>query len=68
MSQSRLTASFRICATCVFWGGARTTDALRSYAVFDSNQQGKCLGGGFNHAMMNPRASCNQWNKWSVLK
>lgn len=67
MSESQLPPSFKNCATCAFWGGARTANASRNYVIFESNQKGECLGGGFNRAMMDPRSSCGQWEKWPVL-
>ena len=68
MSVSSLPSSFKVCATCVFWGGSRSTDTLRYYSRFDSNLKGECLGGAFNRAMMSPNASCSKWTKWTVLK
>jgi len=68
MSQTSLPPSFKNCATCAFWGGARTANPTRSLVVFESEQRGECLGGGFNRATMNPLASCSQWEKWSVLR
>lgn len=64
-----LPPSFKICATCVFWAGAReAVSPFYNYVKFDSNTRGKCCGGGFNHAQMIASASCNKWQKWPVLK
>ena len=68
MSENSLPPSFTVCATCAFWGGARTTNALRNYSTFNNSAKGECLGGGFNHAQMSPTAACGQWQKWSVLQ
>jgi hypothetical protein len=67
MSQNSLPPSFKVCATCALWGGARGTDPLRNYSIFESDQSGQCLGGGFNMAQMNPTASCGSWVVWAVL-
>ena len=68
MSESTLPGSFRVCATCSLWGGARSTDPLRNYSIFELDQTGRCLGGGFNMAQMNPNATCGSWELWSVLQ
>ena len=66
--ENRLPSSFKVCATCALWAGCRSTDAFGSYSVFEQNQTGKCCGGGFNQAQMNPMASCSKWQKWQALK
>ncbi|MBR1983255.1 MAG: hypothetical protein IKA12_01035 [Clostridia bacterium] len=66
--ENRLPSSFKVCATCALWAGSRSTDAFGSYSVFEQNLTGKCCGGGFNQAQLNPMASCSKWQKWQALK
>ena len=66
--ENRLPSSFKVCATCALWAGSRSTDVFGSYSVFEQKQTGKCCGGGFNQAQMNPMASCSKWQKWQALK
>ncbi len=66
--ENRLPSSFKLCATCGLWAGSRSTDVFCSYSIFEQNQTGKCCGGGFNQAQMNPMACCSKWQKWQVLK
>ena len=68
MSQNALPSSFKVCATCALWGGARTTEPTRTLSKFDNVTKGECLGGGFNRAQMNPKATCRQWQKWAAIK
>jgi len=67
MSENRLPPSFRACATCALWGGTRTSDPLRTNAIYESDQTGRCMGGSFNMGEMNPLASCGSWEVWAVL-
>lgn len=66
--ENRLSSSFKVCATCALWAGSRSTDGCNTLSVFEQNQTGKCCGGGFNQAQMNPIASCGKWQKWQALK
>lgn len=68
MSESRLSCLFKVCATCARWGGQRTTDVQRQFAIFRDDQKGECCGGALNHGEMIPIAHCGQWEKWGVLK
>lgn len=68
MSDTNLPPSFKACATCAFWGGTRSASPRRSLAVFESDQRGECLGGGFNRASMAPLSSCGKWGTWSGLR
>jgi hypothetical protein len=68
MGTRQLPSAFKVCATCTYWGGPRSTDSLRAYSVFDDKQKGECLGGGFNRLQMSANATCGRWQKWSVLR
>jgi len=57
----------RICATCAKWGGGRGTDSIRAVAIFESEQKGECLGGGFNRIQKEPHATCGQWEVWPIF-
>jgi hypothetical protein len=67
MSENKLPASFKVCATCGLWGGSRSAD-FGGYSRFEQDQQGKCYGGGFNQANMSPMASCSKWEVWPAIR
>lgn len=55
------------CCTCAKWGGGRGADTTRTIAIFESDQKGECLGGGWNYIKVEPFATCGQWERWSAL-
>jgi len=67
MSQNTLPKSFKVCATCAFWGGTRTAE-FGGYSKFEQNQKGKCQGGVFNNIQMSPMATCNKWELWPPIR
>ena len=67
MAENRLPVSFHVCATCVLWGGSRSTDPFGQLASFDGDSTGVCHGGGFNQLKMNPLATCSSWSAWPAM-
>lgn len=68
MSQT-MSANWRQCAVCEYWGGRRTATTFRDQATYDGLQaKGECLGGGFNRMQVTATQTCPKWKKWGVLK
>jgi len=67
MSQSKMSKSFTVCATCALWGGTRTAE-FGGYAKFEQNEKGKCCGGGFNNLQMSPMQKCSNWELWPPIR
>ena len=61
--------NMRVCATCVRWGGVRSTDPTRAFVSAQSpTTKGECMGGGHNHAQTPASATCHRYEKWPVLR
>ena len=63
MGQTTVPTNWKNCATCTHWCGRAIADAFCSNVKVDSNEKGKCAGGGFNGAEMTPMASCSKWQQ-----
>lgn len=63
--------SWKQCATCAYWTGARETDRFGQRVYVDSPmQKGKCMcrGSGWTNMEKQANSSCTSFEKWSVLK
>lgn len=63
--------SWKQCATCAFWSGARQSDVWGDNVTVDeATVRGKCAipSGGFKHHDMPACSTCSDWQKWPVLK
>lgn len=64
-------SSWKQCATCAFWCGARECDTFgQRVTVASSGAQGKCAipSGGWKGCQKQASASCSDYQKWPVLK
>lgn len=61
--------NMKVCATCERWAGPRRVNSTRSAVTTTSTAvKGECLGGGHNHALTPPTASCSKHVKWPILR
>ena len=63
--------TWKQCATCAFWCGARECDHWGNHVKVESaNVQGKCAipAGGWKGQQRQAASSCTDWQKWPVLK
>lgn len=63
--------SWKQCATCAFWCGARECDYWATQVKVDSSgTQGKCMipSGGWRGQNRQASATCTAWQKWPVLR
>ncbi len=67
MVQDQLQQSFKVCATCLFWGGVRSAE-FGGYSKFDTSEKGKCMGGAFRGSEMDPMQTCNKWEVWPLIR
>ena len=71
MMASQYPGSWKQCATCAFWCGARQCDRYGAYVYVDSSVAlGKCAipSGGWKNQNRQAGAVCGDWQKWPVLK
>ena len=64
-------SSWKYCATCAYWGGARESDYFgKNVKVESSMAKGKCLcrASGWRNQDKQASSSCNRYEKWPVLK
>lgn len=68
----QFTSSSKSCATCEYWGGARTTNHSCNRVECESAMaKGKCLNkssGWANSSGKQANSNCIKWQKWRVLK
>lgn len=67
MATNKLSKSFKVCATCGLWAGARTSE-FGGFAKFESSSKGKCCGGSFSNLQMPPMGSCKEWEIWPPIR
>lgn len=61
--------SIKRCATCNFWGGARSINSSKNLVTFDTATKGLCLAGTSKaEKSSNMNCDCSKYDKWSVLK
>lgn len=63
--------SWKQCATCAFWTGARVSDTFGQYVtVGGPMEKGKCAipSGSWKGVQKQANAGCTSWKKWPVLK
>ena len=63
--------SWKNCATCAFWCGARQCDTFGiKVTVEGSSTRGRCSipSGGWKGQERQASAGCNDWQKWPVLR
>lgn len=61
----------RTCATCAYWAGMRTTDALNQCStVENSSEKGTCKipQGPWRNCTRTASNSCPSYMKWPVLR
>ncbi|MBR1975440.1 MAG: hypothetical protein IKA20_06275 [Clostridia bacterium] len=64
-------ASWKQCATCAYWMGARETNRFGEWVKVESySTRGKCMcrGSGWTNMEKQANASCSHFEKWPVLK
>jgi len=62
-------SSFKQCATCENWCGARGIDYHRMNVQLNENYEvGECTDGPWNRAKKQENFTCPNWKKWSNLK
>ncbi len=63
------TARMKNCVSCQFWAGPRKPGIFRDRVEYGSrDDKGECIGPIWNGREMKALASCQKWEKWSVLK
>jgi len=65
---NRYSPNMKVCATCNFWTGQRTTNSTRHLAECVPHTKGDCHEGGVLRRQKPNNAGCNKWEKWSALK
>lgn len=62
-------STWKKCVTCQFWGGPRKPSTFRDYVEYGTDQDnGECMGGGWDRQQKTAMSICTKWEKWSVLK
>ena len=64
-------ASWKQCATCTYWTGARETNIFGEWSKVDNPMaKGKCMcrGNGWTGMEKQANSSCVKFSKWSALK
>ena len=65
MSKSSIPTNWHNCATCRHWTGIATPNAFCTNVEYDTNESGKCMGGGYHMCTMYPLQSCSKWEvRW----
>jgi len=64
----RLSSGFKVCATCAFWMGQRTTDFTRNLTEVVLDSKGDCHEGGLRRSGKPNNATCSKWQKWGGVK
>jgi len=61
-------ASWKNCVTCECWTGSRNISESGDRVEYSGDQEeGVCMGGGWNRTQKTAMSSCGQWRKWSLL-
>ena len=71
MGKSVVSPSMKTCGTCSRWLGARDPGRIIPASVVwidSSYTRGLCAGGAYPNLPMSPLATCDKYQKWSVLK
>lgn len=67
MSETSHSSTWKVCATCEYWAGARTPDTFQSRVTYDQRGKGRCLGKWKGHERT-ASDTCSGWTKWAVMK
>lgn len=62
---------FRMCATCTYWAGSRSTDVFGNSATVDDGQPtGRCMcqNSGWFRAQSLAQNCCTSYERWAALK
>jgi len=65
MSIVQIGGSYRVCATCAFWEGAR--EVRQDEVVCNNRDNGVCRGSSFSGWRMSAISTCTSWKCWSKL-
>lgn len=68
---SQYPSSWKNCATCAYWAGARESDYFgQNVQVGSTSESGKCAipNGPWKGSSKRASHSCDKWQKWPVLK
>jgi len=61
-------SNFKVCVTCNYWMGVRSTNISRNRAEYDSGATGDCHEGGMLKKSKPANATCSKWQKWGGIK
>jgi hypothetical protein len=61
-------ANIKVCGTCSFGMGERTTDTTRTRAKYETGSRGDCHEGGLKKTGKMNNAQCLKWQKWGGLR
>lgn len=65
MAIVQMGGSYKVCATCAFWDGAR--EIRDDEVVCNNRDSGTCRGPSFNGWRMGAVSTCTSWACWSKL-